>query len=241
MPQQVVQACHACIEIARLLSPDIVHPHLVILGTDSEFQLQHVAARLEALGIQYQPFYEPDLGSQLTSLATEPLSLQQRKAMQRYRCWGESALTKKDKNKRGRNMSSVSNTHRSRYGFHPCNFEVYRQLKYLHRRYWDTLRQFHTWHRWYRKQPENRSGSAPKYCAIFVEDRPWAKRVTRNGEKGFKRYPKTVVDHDVMQLYHEARMPQAQPVDLFSDQRIAAIKRLYEQIYDHFETEKLDK
>ena len=122
LPQQVVQACHACIEIARLLSPDIVHPHLVILGIDSEFQLQHVAARLEALGIQYQPFYEPDLGSQLTSLATEPLSLQQRKAMQRYRCWGESALTKKDKNKRGRNMSSVSNTHRSRYGFHPCNF-----------------------------------------------------------------------------------------------------------------------
>ena len=30
-------------------------------------------------------------------------------------------------------------------------------------------------------------------------------------------------------------MPQAEPVDLFSDQQIAAIKRLYEQVHDHFE------
>ena len=209
---------------------------MVVLGIGSEFQLQHAAARLEALGIQYQPFYEPDLGGQLTSLATEPLSMQRRKAMQRYRCWGESALT--NKNKRGRNMSSVSNTHRSRYGFHPCTFEVYRQLKYLHRRYWDTLRQFHTWHRWNRKQPENRIGNEPKFCTFFVENRPWAKRVTRNGETGFKRYPKTVVDHDVVRLYHEARMPQVEAVGTFSDEQIAAIKGLYEQVHDHFESKE---
>ena len=214
-----------------------MHPHLVVLGIGSEFQLQHVAARLEALGIQYQSFNEPDLGGQLTSLATEPLAMQERKLMQRYRCWGDHALSKKiDKNKRGRNMSSVSNTHRSRYGFHPCTFEIYRQLKYLHRRYWETLRQFHTWHRWNRKRPENRIGNEPKFCEVFVENRPWAKPVMRNGQQAFKLYPKTVLEHDVIRLYHEARMPQAEPVDLFSEQPIAAIKRLYEQVHDYFET-----
>ena len=136
-------------------------------------------------------------------------------------------------------MSSVSGTHRSRFGFHPCTFEIYRQLKYLHRRYWETLRQFHTWHRWNRKRPENRIGNEPKFCGFFVENRPWAKPITRNGEQGFKLYPKTVVDHDVIGLYHEARMPQTEPVDLFSDQQIAAIKRLYEKVHDHFETKDI--
>lgn len=84
-------------EIARLLSPDIVHPHLVVLGIGSEFQLQHVIARLESLGIQCQPFYEPDLGGELTSLATEPLSPKRRKVMQRYRCWEGPDLKSKTK------------------------------------------------------------------------------------------------------------------------------------------------
>ena len=132
-------------------------------------------------------------------------------------------------------MSSVSNTHRSRFGFHPCTHEIYLKLKYLHRRYWDTLRQFHTWHRWNRKQPENRIGNEPRFCPCFVENRPWAKRVTRGGETGFKLYPKTVVDHDVLRLYHEARMPQAEPVDLFSDEQIEAVKQLLDQVYDYFE------
>ena len=211
-----------------------MHPHLVVLGIGSEFQLRHVAARLEALGIQYQPFYEPDLGGQLTSLATEPLSMQRRKPLQRYRCWGDPGLTKTI-NKREINMSSVSNPHRSRYGFHPCTFEIYQQLKYLHRRYWETLRQFHNWHRWNRKRPENRIGNEPKFCAQFVDNRPWAKPITRNGQQGFKRYPQTVLDHDVIRLYHEARMPQTEPVNLFSHPQIAAIKRLYEQVHDHFE------
>ena len=146
------------------------------------------------------------------------------------------AIDFKTKHKqRGRNMSSVNKAHQSRFGFHPCTHEIYLKLKYLHRRYWDTLRQFHTWHRWNRKQPENRIGNEPKFCPCFVENRPWAKRVTRAGEKGFKLYPKTVVDHDVLRLYHEARMPQADPVDLFSDEQIAAIKQLLDQVYDYFE------
>ena len=89
------------------------------------------------------------------------------------------------------------------------------------------------------KRPENRIGNEPKFCAIFVNNRPWLKPITRNGEQGFKRYPKTVLDHDVIRLYHEARMPQAEPVDLFSDQQIAAIKRLYEKVHDHFETKDI--
>ena len=87
MPQQVVQACHACIEIARSLDADAEHPHLVVIGCESEVHLQFVAARLDAIGIQYRPFYEPDLAESLTALATEPLSDARKKPLRRYRCW----------------------------------------------------------------------------------------------------------------------------------------------------------
>ena len=62
-------------------------PHLVLLRARSETELEGIAARLDRLKIQYQPFYEPDLANQLTSLATEPLSAARRKPLRRYACW----------------------------------------------------------------------------------------------------------------------------------------------------------
>lgn len=82
-----------CIEVARSLGTDVGHPHLVVLGSESEVSLQFIAARLEAFGIQYRPFYEPDLADSLTALATEPLSGSRRKPLQRYRCWSAPSET----------------------------------------------------------------------------------------------------------------------------------------------------
>ena len=104
LPQQAVQACHACIEFARHLLPmEQVHPHLVLLGVASEQKLLLAAAHLERLGVQYRPFYEPDLKqkldfhpsdlppltSQLTALTTQPISADdpRRKHLRRYQCW----------------------------------------------------------------------------------------------------------------------------------------------------------
>ena len=84
---QAVQACHACIESARkFLSPDDVHPHLILLEIHSEQALAAVCARLERHGLQFSPFYEPDLGDELTAVATEVVRGEKRKLMRRYQC-----------------------------------------------------------------------------------------------------------------------------------------------------------
>ena len=92
IPQQVVQACHAAIEAAPLLSPEDDHPHLVVLGVKSELQLRNALARLTRHGIRCKPFYEDDLGNQLTSFATEPISGDSRQLFKSYQCLRDDSL-----------------------------------------------------------------------------------------------------------------------------------------------------
>ena len=131
-------------------------------------------------------------------------------------------------------MSSTFNQHRSRFGFHPCDRTLFGKLKYLHKHYWIAVRQFHTWHRWFRKQPQNRHGAEPKYCQPFVKNVPWAKPV----KSGFKLYPRTVLDHDVIELYQLARAPSLEPVQSYSPETVAAIEALYEKVQLHLEENK---
>jgi hypothetical protein len=73
-PQQVVQACHACLEAARAFLPSQAeHPTLVICGVRDERRLGHCLDRLRRAGIGFRVFSEPDLGDRLTAAATEPL------------------------------------------------------------------------------------------------------------------------------------------------------------------------
>ena len=45
-----------------------------------------VLARLARLDIRFRPFYEPDLGGELTALCTRPLRGDERLPLRRYRC-----------------------------------------------------------------------------------------------------------------------------------------------------------
>jgi hypothetical protein len=81
-----VQACHACLEATRaFLSSDHQHPFLVVCGARDEQRLGRCRDRLRQAGIHFRAFYEPDLGDQLTAIATEPLRGQQRQLLQEYR------------------------------------------------------------------------------------------------------------------------------------------------------------
>jgi len=92
LSQQVVQACHACIEATRIfLPPDLVHPHLIVLGARSEIDLACIAARLDRNQVRFRKFCEPDLGDQWTALATELVSGNRRALFKRYQCWTASA------------------------------------------------------------------------------------------------------------------------------------------------------
>lgn len=79
-----VQACHAAIEVGRQISPEREHPHLVVCGIDSEFHLNRELSKIQAMGIRCYPFYEPDIGGQLTAFATEPLSGAARRYFRRF-------------------------------------------------------------------------------------------------------------------------------------------------------------
>lgn len=93
LPQQAVQACHACIEMARTLLPSCdEHPHLVLCGIKSEPSLWTVLNRLERLGIAYRPFRDSDLGDQLTAIATEPVRGDQRHHFRRYQCLADEEV-----------------------------------------------------------------------------------------------------------------------------------------------------
>jgi hypothetical protein len=85
-PQQTVQACHAALEAARHSFFPLAdeHPHLVLCGGRSEIALQAVILRLERLKVRHQPFYEPDLGGQLTAICTQPLRDERRRGLRGY-------------------------------------------------------------------------------------------------------------------------------------------------------------
>ena len=120
----------------------------------------------------------------------------------------------------------------SRFGFHPCNYQLYLKLKYLHKQYFRTLRQFHTWHRWWRREPQNRYGNEPMVCPEFIRPGRWIKPVSiANGAgTGFKIYPAIVNDANVVETYQRSRMPMSEPVTPFSAEQIAEIERLYVKV-----------
>jgi hypothetical protein len=60
-------------------------------------------------------------------------------------------------------------TFRSRWGYHPCNFETFRKLKQLHRAYWDGRRLLAKWRRWNAKLPKNRTRPEPVIPAVLRE------------------------------------------------------------------------
>jgi hypothetical protein len=124
-------------------------------------------------------------------------------------------------------MIENNSAFQSRWGFHPCHYDVFLKLKRLHKWYWQAVYDFHRWNRWQRKLPHNRVGSEPSFCPLFVEESIWYKPVRTRGVNGFRVYPKTVVDRGIVSLYHQARTPQPQPVTPLDDATVRQIEELY--------------
>lgn len=81
----MVQACHASLEAARAFLPSpYEHPFVIVCGVRDERRLGQCLRRLEAAGIRFRAFFEPDLGGQLTAAATEPVRGNQRRLFRRF-------------------------------------------------------------------------------------------------------------------------------------------------------------
>lgn len=80
-PQRIVQAAHAAHEAGEHFGS---HSHMALMGASDERELMKIAKHLDANGIRYRMFYEPDYDTGYTAIATEPLAGEQRKPLRRY-------------------------------------------------------------------------------------------------------------------------------------------------------------
>ncbi len=72
VPQQAVQAIHAGMGAADRFGEPPAN-HLALLSVPDKLRLERIARRLEAAGIPFHAFFEPDEDAGLTALATAPL------------------------------------------------------------------------------------------------------------------------------------------------------------------------
>ena len=125
------------------------------------------------------------------------------------------------------NEVSTSQSFRSRFGYHPCDWATFRKLKDLHRWYWQTVRDFHRWWRWQRKLPANRRGPEPQHCPAFVLLRPWRQWRKCHGMTAVREYPRRLVDRGVLGWYQAARRPQNEPPRPWDELTLQEIDRLH--------------
>jgi hypothetical protein len=92
--QQVVQSCHAVIEVAKSLLPaEFPHPHIVVCAIPDERRLFQCLERLRRCGIAHRAFYEPDRDNELTAIGTEPIFGERRRLFKGYRCLSQAGFT----------------------------------------------------------------------------------------------------------------------------------------------------
>ena len=100
---------------------------------------------------------------------------------------------------------------KSRFGWHPCSYDVFLKLKRLKKRYWETLRAYAKWRRWQGKMPYNRTGPEPDYCPFFVTHE--------------------VTDHGFLAQLLSARTPRAETeVVVFGPSHVEHIEKCHVEV-----------
>src|SRR5207237_1407884 len=62
---------------------------------------------------------------------------------------------------------SLMTTYQSRWGYHPCDYQMYLKLRRLHRAFWEGRQLVAKWNRWHAKRPENRTRPEPVVPAVY--------------------------------------------------------------------------
>lgn len=150
-------------------------------------------------------------------------------------------------------MSTKHPVFQSRWGFHPCDYAMFRKLKFLHLVYLRAVRLAHAWDRWKRKDPHNRvirrrlrneQGQTigyeepvplaePPLCPIFSRKEPQKVFVDKKGvyfKEGFWDEAEVTDDFQITADYATARRPMPRPEEVQPlGCPVARIEELYEQ------------
>ena len=91
LPQQMVQTAHAAYEsgLSSLCRGDDI-VSLVMCECPDEKELERQAFYLKTLNLPFIEFREPDIGNQLTAIATLPLEQEQRSLLRHWKLWKEN-------------------------------------------------------------------------------------------------------------------------------------------------------
>ena len=132
-------------------------------------------------------------------------------------------------------MNVTETTFQSKWGFHPCDRETFKKLKAIKKAYWQAVYDFYNWWRWERKEPQNRQGPEPKYNNLFVINKLWCKTSQRKDKDGnvhthYRYFPRTVTDHGFLALYEQARKPNSELVEPFSEETLKKIDEFYAKL-----------
>jgi len=84
---QIVQSNHATFGMSKQYPTNEGTPSIVLIGVPDQAALLRVITKLEANGIPYYAFDEPDFDMGLSAVATVPISGEQRAALSNYRLW----------------------------------------------------------------------------------------------------------------------------------------------------------
>lgn len=83
--QQLVQSSHIALELGAKMDHDFRGLHFTVIGVGDLKELEDTKENLEKLGISFEYFIEPDIGDQMTAIATYPIHAQKRRLLSKYR------------------------------------------------------------------------------------------------------------------------------------------------------------
>jgi len=84
---QIVQACHSALEAGSSFKKCGDIPNLVLLQVEDEDHLDKTSELLFDKKIRFHKFYEPDNDMGFSSITTEPLDAETKKALSNYKLW----------------------------------------------------------------------------------------------------------------------------------------------------------
>jgi hypothetical protein len=128
----------------------------------------------------------------------------------------------------------MTQVHKSRWGYHPCDYQTFQLLKWLNGQYQKALRGYAAWKRWSRKQPQNRvirrrlvdaqgrlvgrevvgPRPEPPLCQLFCRREPVVSHRSADGpcvREDVRIERVTMTHEDLPAAYRAARTPWASP------------------------------
>ena len=137
-------------------------------------------------------------------------------------------------------MIATLESHKSRHGYHPCDYQTYLKLKELNKYYWITKNAYGKWRRWHNKQPQNRI----RYQLIkddlgrIIGRKVLGPIIEPKVCPHFRIGPTTnkwhIYEPNLELLYEDARTPNPEPATLFNQEQLDKIDGWFGRVSEWF-------